>query len=115
MSDGDEDSVGFQIGYRAGFLVFNARTGNTRAIAKDFFDRRVPDDVDFWVFKQTVLHDSFRTKAVTAVNDGNFCREIRQEKSFFNRRIAATDNDDFLVAEEKAVTCGAGGNAFALI
>src|SRR5690606_12931368 len=58
--------------------------------------------------------DLLRAEAVATMHDGDGLGDIRKIKSLFDGRVAASDDDDILVAVEEAITGGAGRNTEAL-
>ncbi|MNS61203.1 hypothetical protein D3C72_942250 [compost metagenome] len=63
--------------------------------------------------EQFVLKDFLRTQLVATMDQVHFPGDVRQIKCLLNRRIAAADYGDHLIAIEEAVTGRTGGNAFA--
>ena len=63
----------------------------------------VEQEVDLLVFLRTLQHDLRSTETVAPMNDGNFRREARQEKSLFHCGIAAADYDNLFPGEEKPI------------
>ena len=105
-----------QLGFFACFQVFefqcgDARIRSARLVAKDILYSRVPDNLYFRVGEEAVLRNFFSAQGVTAMNERNFAGEVSQEQGFFDCRVAAANDCDFLATEEESITGGAGGNA----
>ena len=64
--------------------------------------------------EEAVLQDALGLEFVAPVNHGDFAGEIGEEEGFFDRGVAAADDQHLPVAVEEAVAGGAGGNAEAL-
>ena len=116
VADGDEYAG--QVHFLGGvvFGAFDAHTGDAGAVAQDFVEGVVPDDLDvavFGLFKQFVLEDLFGTEAVAAVHQGHFVGNVGEVQSLFHRGVTAANNGNFLLLVEEAVAGGAGGDALA--
>ena len=72
-------------------------------VALDFFDDRVPDDFDLRIREQPLLQNLRRAQLVAPMNQIHLVRVAREEIRLFRRRVAAADDGDRLVAEERAV------------
>ena len=110
MADGDEQAVDREVGLRAGDDVADLQRLD-RAVADDVVDDGVPQEVDLGVRERAVLHDLRRPQLVAAVDDRDLGRELGEEDRLLERGVAAADDRDRLLAEEEAVTGGAGGDA----
>ncbi len=62
---------------------------------------------------QLVDQNRLGAELVAAVDQADLARDVRQIQRFFDRGVAAADDDDVLSLVEKAVAGRAGGNAFA--
>ncbi len=60
---------------------------------------------------RSIEHDFGGAKIVSAVNDRDALRKLRQEGGFFHRRVAAADDENLAIAEKISVAGSAGGNA----
>lgn len=112
VSDGDEDSVD-------GHLLLRAVGGGLEGdgvdfsvgghVAVDVDDVGVPEDFDFGVFEDALLHDFAGAEGVSSVDDVDFAGVSGEVVGLFHGGVAASDDDDFFASEEEAVACGAGG------
>ena len=78
----------------------------------------IPDDVDCAValpLEQAVLQDLLRAQLVAPMHQRHVRGDVREVERFLDRRVAAADDRDALVAEEEAVAGGAGGDAAAAV
>ena len=64
--------------------------------------------------EEAVLQNAFGAEFIAAVDHRHFAGEIGEEQRFFDGRVAAADDQNLLVAIEKAIAGGAGRNAEAL-
>ncbi len=71
-----------------------------------FINDRVPGELDLRVAERAFLHDLRGTQRIPAMNDSDLAGELREERSFLHRCVAASDDQDFLVLEEEPVTGG---------
>ena len=63
---------------------------------------------------RAVEHDLGRAEVLAAVNDCHLVGELRQERRLLHRRVAAADDHDLLLPEERRVADGAVRDAAAL-
>jgi hypothetical protein len=83
-------------------------------VAEHLVERAVPADRDLaglFLGKQLVLQDFFAAQLVAPMHQGDVTGDVRQVKRLLDRRVAAADDGDRLVAVEETVAGGAGGNA----
>ena len=80
-------------------------------VAEHLVDDRVRDDLDLVVRADAVEHDLRRAELVAPVDQRDPRAEARQEQRLLHRGVAAADDDDRHVAEERAVAGRAGGDA----
>src|SRR5581483_12271321 len=101
----------FQFGIDRAFET-DARDAG-RVAAKHLVQRAVPPDVDFRIVECTLLHDLGGPQRVAAVDEVSRAGEFAEIRAFFDGRIAATDDDERLIAKagQGAVADGAGRNA----
>ena len=110
MADGHEDAgdgegaffTGNGVGKRDsldGLLALNSGHGG------------VPRETYFLVGKETVLHDFRGAQFVAAVNKRDRLGKLCKKKRFFYGRIAAANNGDVVIAEEKSIAGGTGREA----
>ena len=62
---------------------------------------------------QAIDQDRFSAEFVTAMNHGYLAGDVSQIERFFDGRIAATHNSDFLIAVKEAIAGRAGRNTIA--
>src|SRR5262249_54492132 len=73
--------------------------------------RTIPNDLDFRVPKQTVLHDFLGAQRIAPVDQRHLGGEIGKKDCLFHGRVAAADDAHLLATEEEAVAGGACRNA----
>src|SRR5262249_21007837 len=89
----------------------NARDLGRFSAANDLSQRTVPDDLDFRVLEQTILHDLLGTESVAPVDQRHLGGEIGKEDRLFHGRIAAADDAHLFATKEETVAGGACRNA----
>ncbi len=116
MPDGDEHAVRRHLGESPGLDVAEDDALHLQGVlaTHHFLEHRVPEHRNLRVLEQPVLQDLFGAEAVAAVHHRDLGGEIGEEQRLLDRGIAAADHDHFLVAVEKAVAGGAGGDAVTL-
>src|SRR5271169_2403236 len=77
----------------------------------DLVDRAVPNHPDLGILEQAVLQNAFGAEMIATMHDGHLRGEVGEEQGFLDRRVATTDDDDFLAAVEEAIAGGASGDA----
>src|SRR5690606_20432482 len=116
VADGDEDAVDrLLIRAVAGNVAQRDRVdrrGHGRAA--DIGDLVVPAHFDLGILEQALLQDALGSELVAAVDQDDLGGKIGEEERFLDRGIAAANDQHFLVAIEKAIAGGAGGDAEAL-
>ena len=65
----------------------------------------------FDLLEELALEDLFGAQRIAAMDERDLGGDVREIKRLFDRRIAPADDGDLLVAIEKAVAGGAGGDA----
>ena len=83
----------------------------TVVVAEHLVDGRVREELDLVVRAGAVEHDLRRAELVAPVDQRDLRAEARQEQRLLHRGVAAADDDDRHVAEERAVAGRAGGDA----
>src|SRR2546426_7906943 len=112
VADADENSVAGSYRFLAARSVLEPHPGHFALVGiEDIRHHGIPDELDLFVATQAVLHDLRRPKLVAPVDNGHFGGVACEEERLFRRRIAASNHDHGLAAEEVAVAGGAGGNA----
>src|SRR6266852_2241001 len=102
VSDGDEESLRREIRQLLRDEVADLDRRHAAFLSADhFLDRRVEDESDLRVRARALLHDLRGAQFIAAMNDGHLWGELRQEGRLLHRRVAAADDDDLLVLEEK--------------
>src|SRR6266542_279557 len=111
VADRDEETLRLETRelVRDGVLQGDRRDAGVDSV--DVVDDGVQPPGDSRVVARPIDHDLRGSESLTAVNDGHFRRELRQESRLFHRRIAAADDGDLPAFEEEAVAGGAGRNA----
>ena len=94
--------------------VSRSRTAVTFAVAEDLVDRLVEDELDLLVGPGAVDHDRRGPELLAPVDEVDLAREAADERRLLERRVAAADDRDDLVAEERGVAGGAVRDAAAL-
>ncbi len=111
-ADRNEQAAEVHGGLRAIHGVDDADTGH-ELVAVDVRDLLVPEELDLRVIEGTLLHRLGGAQRVLAVDDVDLVREAREEGRLFHRRVAAANDGNLLLTEERAVTGGAPGDAVA--
>ena len=84
-------------------------------VAEDLVDLGVEHEVELVVRLGAVDHDPRGAELVAPVDQVDVGGELRQEERLLERRVAAADDVDVLLAEERRVTGRAGRDAAALV
>ena len=115
MADGDENAVDRLLGDFVGLDVVQHRGLDLQRVlvADHVFEHGIPKHRDFRVLIKPLLQDALGAQMIAAMNQRDLGGEIGQEQRLLDRGIAAADHQHFLVAIEKAVAGGAGGDAIA--
>ena len=110
MADGDKDAVAGKLARLAGVGVAQQHPAHRKLALglQNFGDGGVDHEVDLVVVLCALEHDFGGAKLGAAVDDGDLGGEFRQVGPFLHGRVAAADDDELLVAKEKAVAGGAG-------
>ena len=104
VADRDEEAVGLDLACLARLRVAEPEAGHVAvAFSEHLVDDGVQHELDLLVLARAVDHDRRRAELVAAVDDHDLAREPRQERRLLHRRVAAADDRDHLVAEERAV------------
>ena len=103
-TDVRENGADIEVGLFAGLDVFQLQVGNFRIVALDFFDNRIPDELDFVIIESSLLNYLLRPQLITTVNDINFGGKFGQESAFLNGGVSPASNSDDLIAKKGAVT-----------
>ena len=112
MPDSDEQPVGVDVGQLARRRIAQPETGHASvSLAEHLVDLSVQHELDLLVLARAVDHDRRCTELVTPMDDHDFARETCEERRLLHRGVAAANDDDDLVAEERAVTRRAVGDA----
>ena len=116
MPDGDEDAIGVEQARGAALHIFHAGVRDRRRVfaTKNLVDRMVEQNVYVGVRREPLLQYAFRAKPIAATHWRDMRGDIGDVKRFLHRRIAATDDQDFLAPKEEAVASGTSGDAIAL-
>ncbi|MNE23281.1 hypothetical protein D3C80_1165290 [compost metagenome] len=96
--------------------VPQAGTGHAAGIAEHFVQVLVPVQANIAVgglFKEFVLEDFLRAQFVAPMDQVHFFGDVRQVQGFLDRRVAAADHSNHLIAIEKSITGRARRNPFA--
>src|SRR5271165_124419 len=114
MTNTEKHGAGGEIPLFGGFRVAQAKPGDfLLADVEHVVNRSVGQELDFLVGAGAVEHDLRRAELASAMDQGDFGGEAREEKCFLHRGVAAADHGNVLAGKEKAVASGAGGNAMA--
>ena len=113
MTNGNEDTLQFDVLAAFTFGGLDAHAGDTAVIAQHLFECVIPLYRDIVFCQQLVLQDLLGAQAVTTVDQGDMLCDMREIQCFFHSGIAATDNGDTLALVKETVTGGAGGDALA--
>src|SRR5690625_1863738 len=111
MADVDEHTVSRDDPLFAGVDVARPHAGHLGVLPQHLINNGVPLKVHAVVGERALLRDLVRPQLITAVDDGHFLSELRQEQALFDRCVTATDDDDLAAPVEEAVTGGAGRNS----
>ena len=114
VADRDEDAVDALLPGLVGLHVAEP-DGFDLAVAEDLVDHGVRDELDLGVRAGAIEHDLRRPEVVAAMDDRHLRREAGEERGLLHRGVAAADDDQFLLAEERAVTGRAGRHAAPLV
>jgi len=83
--------------------MFFKRIHSTFFFAADFLDDGMPDRLDLRIVQRTLLQQLLRTPFVAPMDDVHLRSVTRQERGFFDSTVAAADDCQNLVLEERAV------------
>src|SRR5439155_19245713 len=84
-------------------------------VADDLLDDSAQYEIELLVLLRPVDHDLRRAELVAAVHEVHARGELRQEQRLLERGVAATDDVDLLLAEERAVAGRASRDAAAAV
>ena len=93
--------------------VFDQADAGDLLVAVDVGDLVVPDELDLRVGEGAVLHGGRGAQRVAAVHQVDLVGEPGEERGLFERGVAAADDRDLLLLEERAVAGGAPRDAVA--
>src|SRR5581483_10609248 len=114
VPDGHEEAVGGHLPRLAVGRALQPQSLDLQ-VAEDLVDDGVEHEVELLVALGAVDHDLRRAELVAPVHEVDAGREFRQEERLIEGGVAAADDVDVLVAEERGVARGAGGDAAALV
>ena len=103
ITNKDKHAIDWQGGHFVGIFVAQLQLSNL-IHTFDFINNSVIDDIHFFVRKGSGLSGFVGTQLVTAVDQRNMRAHFGQIQGFFNSGIAAADDGDRLILEEKAIT-----------
>jgi hypothetical protein len=117
VADGDEDAVQVDV-FGGSSLTFLMRMPVTPVLSPStssstWFQAR-PDVAVLGLVEQLLLQDLLGAQRIAAVHQRDLGGDVGQIQRLLDRGVAAADDGDLLIAVEKAVAGGAGGNAAAL-
>src|SRR6185503_7533618 len=102
VADRDEEPLHRDVPALAADGVAEAEPVDLRG-AEDLVDRGVRVDLDLRIGDRAVNHDLARPELLATVEQVDLRGEAGEERRLFEGRVAAADDRDFLVLEEKAV------------
>ena len=111
MANPNEHSVHGLDHFFLGLEVLEPNSGNFSFFrVQDFLHDGIPDEFDFLVSEQPVLHNFGGAQLLAAVDNVDLGGVTGQEQSVFRRGVAPADHHDFPPPEEVPIAGGAGGN-----
>src|SRR3954447_24087490 len=114
VADRDEEPVGVDLPRLIRDRVAQAQPLHL-GVAEDLHHFRVQHEIELVVHLRAVDHDPRGAELVPAVHEVDVRRELRQEESLLECRVAAADDVDVAVTEERRVAGRAGRDAAALV
>src|SRR5690606_10749569 len=106
VADGDEHSVGRQLGDLAGGGVLEYDAGHRAVLTLDLGDHGVPAHLDLRVLENPGRHDLRRPELATAMDHDDPGGELGEEQRLLHGGVTTTDDHEGSIAEEEAVTGG---------
>ena len=114
VADRDEQAVRLDLPRLAGLGAAQAQPFDLD-VAEHLGHLGAQDEVELVVGPRAVDHDLRGAELVAAVHQVDARGELRQEQRLLERRVAAADDVDLLLAEERCVTGRAGRDAASLV
>ena len=116
MANGDKQTRRMDLFAGTIFGGLNSHPSNARVIAEYFLNFLEPlkDDLASGGFlKQFILQNLFCPQRIPAVYQGHLGGDVGEIERFFDGGVTTTDDNDFLIAIEKAIAGRAGRNPLA--
>src|SRR5436309_11959839 len=111
VPDSQEHGAGREVPGPAGFQVAELEAGDLFLLhVMDILHYRVGEELNLFVLAGAVEHDLGSAEVLAPVNESDLAGKTGKEERLFHGGVAAADHRDWLVAEEKSVAGGAGGN-----
>ncbi|MNM90844.1 hypothetical protein D3C81_1031220 [compost metagenome] len=104
MPDGYEYSTGFDNLFFASNVIKNFQTCYPAFSSNHFNWSPVKCPFHLFIRAYAVLHNLRGAQLLTAVNQSHLGRKPSQEARFFERRIPASNDNNFFAAEEESIT-----------
>jgi len=115
VADRDEQPIRRDLADLVRLEVSDSDTGELALLdAERFLDHDRRHELDLLVGAGAIEHDRRGAKLISAVENRDLRRELRQEDRLLHRRVAAADDHDLLVTVERGVADGAVGDAAAV-
>src|SRR5690606_1780334 len=115
VADRDEERRGVEDAILAGLEVPQAHARHVILGDVEHVRHHVAvEDPDLLVQLHALLHRLRRAELVAAMHERHARAQTREVGRLLHRRVAATDDDDVLIPEERAVAHGAGAHPFVL-
>ena len=110
MANGNKHTMDRNFQIRLANSRGQTQSRDTAIIAQNLGDLTIPENLDFLMPDQSVLHDLLGPQRVTTMHQRYLFTDIGEIEGFLNGSVATTDHSNLAPLVEKPITGGTGGD-----